>query len=77
MFKIKFHIVFSERIDSGNARVVFLFPNCSKDMVHHTKIFFVCRIIFRNINGFCDGTEIFYENLCNFPVMRHNLILLE
>ena len=61
MLKIKFRIVFSERIDSGNARVVFIFPNCSKDRVRYTKIFFVCRIVFRNISGFRDGTEIFLE----------------
>ena len=36
MFKIKFRIVFSERIDSGNARVVLIFPNCSKDWVRYT-----------------------------------------
>ena len=52
MFKIKFHIVFSERIDSGSGRVVFLFPNCSTDRVHHSEIFFVYRIIFQNVNGF-------------------------
>ena len=51
VFKIKFRIVFSERIDSGNARVVFIFPNCSKDRVRYTKIFFVYGIVFRNING--------------------------
>ena len=35
MFKIKFRIVFSEIIDSGNARVVFIFPNYSKDRVRY------------------------------------------
>ena len=36
MLKIKFRIVFSKIIDCGNARVVFIFLNCSKDRVHYT-----------------------------------------
>ena len=45
MFKVKFHIVFSERIDFGNARMVFIFPNCSSDRVRYAQIFLVYRIV--------------------------------
>ena len=76
MFELKsFLIGAGETTDSYNAWMVFIFFNGSQYRVLKSGEITIFWGILWKIKRFSDFTKVFAEYLCNFAILKHNVIL--